>query len=88
MPVNPWESYYAEFVRLNDFDIRNQPLHFLYGGYIFSGSIGFAGHDGYYYSSTVANVDSAYRMHFSANVLYPSINVNRSYGFSVRCLAR
>ena len=49
-----------------------------------------AGSEGDYWSSTpAANGSGAYYLVFGGDsTIYPSINNNRSYGFSVRCIAR
>lgn len=53
-------------------------------GYVGSGSLSLAGPYGYYWSSTVFNSDSAYSLYFDSSNVYPSANVYRGLGFSVR----
>jgi len=54
------------------------------GRYSFDGSVNLDGSNGYYWSSTVDDID-AYALTFDSNVSYEGSS-GRAYGFSVRCL--
>ncbi len=69
------------------FDIYSAPLYFVYGGFVNSSSLVAADSNGYYWSSTAVNNNIAYILYFTISVS-PSINGNRYYGYSVRCVAR
>ena len=67
----------------------SSPLYFVRSGYVFSGSLWVAGDYGAYWSSTAySSTSSAYLLYFNSGRVDPSINGNRYYGFSVRCLAQ
>ena len=51
------------------------------------GSLTYRGSYGYYWSSTVYNASDAYRMNFS-NPAQGTNSTRKSYGFSVRCVAK
>ena len=64
------------------------PLYFVRSGSVISGSLGFAGSDGNYWSSTASSTTSdAYYLGFYSGVVYPSVILSRYGGQSVRCLA-
>ena len=65
------------------------PLYFVRSGYVYSGSLRFAGSNGHYWSSTAySSTSNAYYLRFFSGAVYPSNNYNRYLGQSVRCLAR
>ena len=69
--------------------ITQTPLYFNPSGYVYSGSLGSAGVEGDYWSSTAySSTSNAYRLGFYSGGVYPSNVSNRYLGFSVRCLAR
>ena len=53
-------------------------------GYRYGTSVGTAGSDGRYWSSSPYGADYAYRVYFYSGGLDPAYNNDRSYGFSVR----
>ena len=64
------------------------PLYFVRSGNVRSGSLGSAGLDGSYWSSTAySSFGNAYYLSFDSGGVYPSNGSNRYYGRSVRCLA-
>jgi len=38
-PNHDWQSYYASYIKLNNYDIRLLPFYYLYSGYIRTGSL-------------------------------------------------
>jgi len=49
-PINPWDGYFARYIKLADYDIRLQPFDLFYGGYVNTGPLSNAGANSYYYS--------------------------------------
>ncbi|MBR3180088.1 hypothetical protein IKF57_00945, partial [Candidatus Saccharibacteria bacterium] len=87
-----------EFGRLNQLynsgststsqNLEAAPLYFVRSGRVYSSSQSYAGYDGSYWSSSVYSSSNAYNLNFHSASVYPtSINL-RSYGYSVRCVAR
>jgi len=68
--------------------LRAAPLYFIYGGYVYSGSLRNAGSEGDYWSSTAYSASQAYNLGFSSSAVLPSGNVYRYYGRSIRCVAK
>jgi len=64
------------------------PLYFIYGGYVYSGSLNAAGSNCYYWSSTAYSSSAAYSLGFNSSNVYPSTNNLRYNGYSIRCVAR
>ena len=50
------------------------------------GQLGYVGSHGYYWSGS-PNGTFGYYLHFGNGIVYPAYNLNRSYVFSVRCVA-
>ena len=72
---------------LDSTTITQTPYYFNPSGYVVSGSLGRAGLDGYYWSSTAdSRTSSAFYLYFGSGV-YPSNSYLRYRGQSVRCLA-
>ena len=72
----------------SDSVLLSSPLFFARGGYIYSGSLDTQGSSGRYWSSKAhSNASDAYRLYFHSSDVTPSLNGNRSLGFSVRCVA-
>ena len=68
--------------------ITQSPLYFHPSGYVYSGSLRYAGNGGRYWSSTAAsNTSDAYYLYFNSGGVNPSNYGSRYSGFSVRCLA-
>ena len=67
--------------------ITRYPLYFHPSGDIDSGSLRNAGGTGVYWSST-AYSDVTYSLYFNSNYIYPTNDIYRYFGQSVRCLAR
>ena len=73
---------------LNSTTITQAPYYFNPSGYVYSGSLRYAGDAGYYWSSTaLSSPILAYSLGFSSGRVYPSGSGNRYLGRSVRCLA-
>ena len=61
---------------------------FVRGGIVFSGDdLGYAGDDGYYWSSVGSNSDDADNLYFDSGHVNPLGGNYRYFGFSVRCVA-
>ena len=68
--------------------ITQTPLYFNPSGHVDSGSLGYAGYYGLYWSSTAYSSTSyAYTLSFNSGRVNPSSYYSRHFGFSVRCLA-
>ena len=65
---------------------RSFPNNFLYSGYFDGSSVYNRGSYGDYWSRSVNSYSSSYDLDLGSTGLYPSNYVNKSYGFSVRCL--
>jgi len=87
-PINWYESYFANYLKLNNYDIRIQPFYFLYGGIVTADFMLKTGELSYYWSSTAYDADNDYNLYFHLANIYPSANAYRFNGFSIRCLAR
>ena len=68
--------------------IRTAPLWLARSGYVDSSSLDGTGGCGRYWSSTVNSSSSAYYLDFDLGAVYPTGNVSRSSGYSVRCVAQ
>ncbi len=68
--------------------ITANPLWFVRGGYVYSGSLYTSGFVGNYWSSTVRGSDVAYYLYFRSGGIGPASSDNRYYGRSVRCVVR
>ena len=64
----------------------NAPYYLLRGGYLLYSSLYSAGSDGFYWSSTPSGSSYAYTLYFVSGGV-DTIDYNRYYGFSVRCVA-
>ncbi|MCQ2049409.1 MAG: fibrobacter succinogenes major paralogous domain-containing protein [Candidatus Saccharibacteria bacterium] len=64
------------------------PLFFVRGGLVYSGSLSNSADLGYYWSSTAYSATYADGFSFYSGYVYTSDSYSRYYGFSVRCLAR
>ena len=64
------------------------PLFFVRGGYVNSGSLNYSANYGLYWSSTARSAMYADILDFYSGNVYPSNYYDRNFGFSVRCLAR
>ena len=64
------------------------PLYFARSGYVYGSTLYYFSTSGGYWSSTVFSSDDAYYLGYSSSGLYPASRGNRSYGRSVRCIAR
>ena len=63
------------------------PLFFVRGGDIGTRTLYYAGHDGFYWSSTVESNTNARYLRFDSGSSTTQRNDHRDYGFSLRCLA-
>jgi len=86
-PANWWGGYYADYLELNNYDIRLNPFYLFFGGYVIGGSVKSNGVEGYYQSSTAYSLEDSYRCAFKRN-LEPGSNYRRHFGYPIRCLAR
>ena len=68
--------------------IINNPLWFVRSGYVGGGTLYDLSGNGYYWSSAVNSSSDAYRLGFHSGYVNPAYNLNRYYGFSVRCVAQ
>ena len=64
----------------------NAPYYLLRGGVLSGRSLGAAGSDGHYWSSTPNGSSGAYSLTFNSSHAYMLLNT-RYYGYSVRCMA-
>jgi len=84
-----WKEYYASILAGSaNYDLRINPFYVLYGGYVYFGSLQYAGSGGLYWSSTAYNASQAYDLYFNSSSVNPSTNYYCHFGFSIRCLAR
>ena len=61
---------------------------FVRGGFVRPGDIlDFAGHSGVYWFSVGRSSSDAYYLDFNSGAVYPSVNLDRYYGLSLRCVA-
>ena len=72
----------------SDSVILANPLFFVRGGLVNSGSLGYSADFGRYWSSTASSATSAGYLYFYSGYVVPSYYNSRYSGFSVRCLAR
>ncbi len=54
--------------------------------YYTSGAVTYQGTNGYWWSSTPYNGSNGHNLYFYSNSVYPVLNSNSAYGFSVRCV--
>jgi len=87
-PDYAWESYYANYSHINNYNIELYPFYLVQGGFAGSGSMGDVGHSGRYWSSTIVTPDTSYYLLFSAASVFPSTTGGYVAGYSIRCLAR
>jgi len=88
-PETKWESYFANYLKYNGYDIRMQPFYLFRSGYIESGRLNQTGGKyGDYWSSTTVSINDAYNLLVYSDKTFPSNNGSRWYGFSIRCLAK
>jgi len=85
---NEWKEYYDLIISATGYDPRIAPFSFLYSGYIGIGSLDYVGAVSYYQSTTTYSTIRAYVLHLNSVYLSPYLNDTRSYGYSIRCLAR
>jgi len=80
-------GYYAKYLNVNSYHIRLYPFYFLYGGYT-KGVLHNVGDQSNYWSSSVVSDSAAYYFDFYVVDSYPSDQIGKTFGFSIRCLAR
>ena len=86
--LTPTSSGYA-YTSDGFMNIRKSPLWFVRSGFINNGSLSSPTSGGYYWSSTVFNVNSSYYLNFNSNVVNSSNNGDyKHFGRTIRCLAR
>ena len=84
--TNTSSSYIENVSSVNS--MGASPLYFVRGGYVNGGSLIISGSDGSYWFSTFYGSSNAYGLYYNSSNVLPQGNGNRSYGRSVRCLAR
>ncbi len=68
--------------------LRAYPNNFVYSGYVSSGSVGYRGSNGVFWSSTANSSDYAYNLYLSSSNIDPGTDDSRKYyGGTVRCVA-
>jgi len=87
-PTNRFQGFNANYLRLNNHDLRLAPTYFLFGGRVDTGSLYDAGAFGHDWSSTVIHGASAYHLLLDSTSVYPSYYTYRYVGYFIRCLAR
>ncbi len=60
---------------------------FTFSGYVFNGSVYNQGSFGRFWSSTVFNAINAYHLFLNSSNVGPANYDDKSFGFSVRCMA-
>ena len=68
--------------------LEKAPLYMPRPGSVNAGVLHHAGYNEHYWSSTVSSGTLARSLGFGSGVVYPQNELNRFYGFSLRCLAR
>ena len=68
--------------------IQSAPINFALSGYVYGGTVNYAGSHGYLWSSTVNSSSYAYCLAFNSTSVYPQGYDNRFRGFPVRCVLR
>ncbi|MBQ9017562.1 hypothetical protein IJ118_00605 [Candidatus Saccharibacteria bacterium] len=81
-------NYYNGGSGSDDNGLVSSPLYFVRGGLVDDGTLYHAGRFGLYWSSTVYSSQLARLLSFRTGYVYPAGNDYRSYGRSVRCVAR
>ena len=83
-------DYYYNDVGPNNSDyLQSSPLYFTKSGRIESnGGTAFFNNDGYYWSSTTTDANKAANLYFERGINKLDNSRTRSYGFSIRCIAR
>ena len=79
---------YTGSTSLSSQNLEAAPLYFVRAGYVSSSQQSYAGYDGDYWSSSVNSNNRSYYLYFLSSHVYPQSYYNRSYAFSVRCIAR
>ena len=69
-------------------NIRKAPLWLVRTGRIYTGIRDNMAEGGYYWSSTVVDRDNAYRSYLISSRILSYNNIDKLYGWSIRCLAR
>ena len=66
---------------------RKYPNNFVFSGGWYSSSANYRGTNANYWSSTANNSYNSYYLYFNSTNVNPASNLNKSYGFTVRCVA-
>ncbi|MDO4747019.1 MAG: hypothetical protein Q4A70_01595 [Candidatus Saccharibacteria bacterium] len=90
---NGYNSYYSSATTNTAGDTANKafrkyPNNFVYSGYVYSGSVGYRGIGGYYWSSTYNSPSGAYSLDLVSGNVYPGTDdIYGMYsGRTIRCL--
>ena len=83
-------NYSANSGRLGARKLRSFPLSVIMSGYYawVNGYLGSRGTGGYYWSSTPYAVTHSHHLYFYSTSVYPQYGSNKTYGLTVRCVAR
>ena len=68
--------------------ISGFPTYFVRAGFTSVDTLFVVGNNGFYWTSTVEGINGATYMAVTGSGVYPSTNSARSYGLSIRCVAR
>jgi len=82
-----WLGYYANYLKIDNLDVRLQPFYLVYSGWI-NQAINDTGYDGNYHTSAQLTDTRIYYLGFDNTNLFPSPDNWRLCGYSIRCLAR
>ena len=84
----PTQAEYQTLVSAYDTGalLATTPFLGVYGGYYHGSSFSNGGTHGFYWSSTVYDISLAYRLGYNTDGAASMLNVNKKYGFSVRCI--
>ena len=85
---NDFQNLYSAYGNIDK--ANGYPLWLVRAGLVSYGTLYYSGSSGYYWSSTVYSSDYAYNLNIRSGDFYPSSydGYARSYGFSLRCVAR
>ena len=83
---NDFQNLYSAYGTIGK--ANGYPLWLVRAGFVDSGTLYNSGNYGYYWSSTVNSANRTYYLYIYSGGFNPSGDNNRSYGFSVRCVAR
>jgi len=83
-----WDGSNKAPIKVGDYDARLTPFYFLSGGRYYTGSLKFAGGEGFYWSSMTYDIRVAYLLGMQYNLVSTIGGDSKFIGISIRCLAR